>query len=327
VTGRHAGPEQPRALAHPAVAVGAVFLVAVAVTVTLVLVGRHPAGGAPHASGDPHQAAAAPAAASSSASASPAASAATTAPAPLPDPFGAAAAFLSGRSGTVLAAVEDLATQQTWAVGSGPPQAEASIVKLDILETLLAQRARSGAALSGSDSALAQSMIEDSDNDSATDLWDEVGGGTGIGSFNAAAGLAQTTPSGCVACPGFPWPGWGLTRTVPADQLTLLRQIAAPGPLLSAADRSYALSLLENVTPSQRWGVSGGVPPAVTIALKNGWLPLNDADTDWQVNSIGWVSGQGRDYLVAVLTTGNPSEQYGIDTISGLSAILWQHLP
>jgi hypothetical protein len=38
------------------------------------------------------------------------------------------------------------------------------------------------------------------------------------------------------------------------------------------------------------------------------------------------VSGQGRDYLIAVLTTGNTTEQYGIDTISGLSAILWQHL-
>jgi hypothetical protein len=38
------------------------------------------------------------------------------------------------------------------------------------------------------------------------------------------------------------------------------------------------------------------------------------------------VSGQGRDYLIAVLTTGNATEQYGIDTISGLSGILWEHL-
>ena len=169
-------------------------------------------------------------------------------------------------------------------------------------------------------------MIEDSDNDAATALWDAVGGGSGIGSFNSAVGLAQTTPSGCVQCPGFPWPGWGLTKTVPADQLALLREIVEPSALLTAADRSYALSLMENVTPAQRWGVTGGVPPAVTVALKNGWLPLNDADTDWQVNSIGWVSGQGRDYLVAVLTTGNSTEQYGIDTISGLSALVWQHL-
>ncbi len=78
-----------------------------------------------------------------------------------------------------------------------------------------------------------------------------------------------------------------------------------------------------NVTPSQRWGVCGGVPPQVTMALKNGWLPLDSAGTDWQINSVGWISGQGRDYLMAVLATGNPTEQYGIDTINELAAIVW----
>ena len=33
------------------------------------------------------------------------------------------------------------------------------------------------------------------------------------------------------------------------------------------------------------------------------------------MNSIGWVDGTGRNYLIAVLSTGNPSEQYGIDSI------------
>ena len=45
--------------------------------------------------------------------------------------------------------------------------------------------------------------------------------------------------------------------------------------------------------------------------MKDGWLPLNSSETDWQVNSIGWVSGYGRNYLIAVLTTGSPAEQYG----------------
>ena len=332
MTGRHSGRDQPRSLPNPALALGAVFLAAVVISAILIQVVRHPASGARPAAAagtDPHHVPAAPASTSASASRSATgpATAPPAAPAQLPDPFGAtAAAFLGGRSGTVLAAVYDLRTRQTWTMGRGSPQAEASIVKLDILETLLDQRARTGAALSASDSSLARRMIEDSDNTSATDLWNAVGGGAGIGTFNAAAGLAQTTPSGCVVCPGFPWPGWGLTKTVPADQLTLLREIVEPSALLTAADRGYALGLMENVTPSQRWGVSGGVPSSVTVALKHGWLPLNHADTDWQVNSIGWVSGQGRDYLVAVLTTGDSTEQYGIDTISGLSAILWQHL-
>jgi hypothetical protein len=236
---------------------------------------------------------------------------------------GAAASYVAGRSDTVLAAVYDIGTGQSWRLGDGPAQAEASVVKLDILETLLARQ--DGNPLSPGDQSLSQSMIEDSDNDAATSLWEEAGGAAGIGAYNDRAGLTRTTPSACVTCPGFPWPGWGLTTTVPQDQLTLLKQLILPGgsPLLSAAERSYVLSLMENVAPGQRWGVSGGVPAGVTVALKNGWLPLDDANTDWQVNSVGWISGAGRDYLIAVFTTGNPNEQYGIDTVDALSSLIW----
>jgi beta-lactamase class A len=248
-----------------------------------------------------------------------------TGPSPRPDPFTAAiTSYLAGRAGVVAAAVYDLGTRQLWAVGPGTPQAEASVVKVDILETLLMQQGSGG--LSGADQGLAQSMIEDSDNDSATDLWDAVGGATGIRSFNAKAGLADTTPSPCVDCAGFAWPGWGLTTTTPADQIALLRQIVVPGGLLSTAERGYVAQLMENITPSQRWGVCAGVPAQATVALKNGWLPLNAAATDWQINSVGWVSGLGRDYLIAVLSTGNPTEQYGIDTIDQLSGAVWRGL-
>lgn len=240
------------------------------------------------------------------------------------NPLGPSAqAYLAGRAGKVQVAVYDLATGQEWSLGDGAPQAEASIVKLDILETLLTQR-RSG--LTSSDDSLAHQMIEDSDNNAATSLWDAVGGSAGIRTYNAKAGLSQTTPSACVQCPNFPWPGWGLTTTTPEDQITLLRRVVQAGGPLDAAARSYALSLLENVTDSQRWGVSGGVPARVTVALKNGWLPLDAANQDWQINSVGWVNGGGRDYLLAMLSTGNPSEQYGIDTLDSVGSMVWHAL-
>jgi Beta-lactamase enzyme family len=244
------------------------------------------------------------------------------------DPFGAAAAsYLPGRAGTVLAAVYDLRTGRTWHLGQGPPQAEASVVKLDVLETLLAERAQgNGTGLSASERTLAEQMIEDSDNDAATSLWYAVGGASRIRSFNARAGLTQTAPSSCVVCPGFAWPGWGLTTTTPDDQIALLRQLVTPSSVLPRAAREYALSLMQDVTPAQRWGVSGGVPARVTVALKNGWLPLHGTGSDWQINSVGWISGGGRNYLMAVLSTGNPSEQYGIDTIDELAATVWQHM-
>ena len=255
---------------------------------------------------------------------------ATVSPSPspsprFPDPLGgAAASYVASRSGTVVAAVYDVSSRQTWTLGTQRPQAEASVVKLDILETLFAQEGGGPTGLPPADQSLAQEMMEDSDNDAATSLWNAVGGPGRIQSFNAAAGLTDTAPSSCVACPGFAWPGWGLTTTTPADQIVLLRELIKPSTLLTDAQRQDALQLMENVAPSQRWGVTGGVPQQATVALKNGWLPLNSAGTDWQINSIGWISGSGRDYLMAVLTTGNPDEQYGIDTISQLSATVWR---
>jgi beta-lactamase class A len=241
------------------------------------------------------------------------------------DPFGPSAAALAASSpGPVLAAVYDVSTGQTWTLGRGRPQDEASIVKVDILETLLARYRTAGSALPAAYFPTAQEMIEYSDNDAATTLWYAAGGPARIRSYNAAAGLHHTSPSRCVDCAGFPWPGWGLTTTTPGDQIALLRQLIKPSPLLTGDQRRYILRLMERVTPSQRWGVSDGVPRGATVALKNGWLPLTSTDDDWQVNSIGWVCGAGRDYLLAVLTTGNPTEQDGIDTIGRLAASIWR---
>lgn len=237
-------------------------------------------------------------------------------------PFGPSlSSYIADRLGTVSAAAENLKTGQVWTFGAASPQDEASIVKVDILETLLAQA--HGAELSPEDQEQAQGMIEASDNDDATALWDAAGGTSGIAEYNAQIGLNSTTPSSCVVCPNFPWPGWGLSTTTAADQLTLLQQLVEPSSTLPGAQRSYALGLMENVLPSEAWGVSTGVPTGVTVALKNGWLPLDDDDSDWQINSIGWVSGDGADYLLAVLTTGNPSEQYGIDTVDQVSTTVW----
>ena len=208
--------------------------------------------------------------------------------------------------------------------GHGQPQAEASIVKVNILETLLARH--SAANLSAGDRALAGQMIEDSDNNAATSLWDSVGR---CGRHPHVQHHGRPDPDHAVGVrqlPRVPVAGLGAVHDIAHDQIMLLRRLVEPNPLLTGAARNYALSLMENVTPAQRWGVSGGVPAQATVALKNGWLPLNGAATDWQINSEGSISGSGRDYLMAVLTTGNPDEQYGIDTISQFATMIWANL-
>ncbi|MCL2585216.1 MAG: class A beta-lactamase-related serine hydrolase [Streptosporangiales bacterium] len=239
------------------------------------------------------------------------------------DPFGKARGYVGGRHGSVAAFAEDLRTGRTWTLGSGTPQAEASMVKMNILQGLLA---RHPGGLPAGQKALARKMMTVSDNDAATALWNDAGGPGGIGGYDAAAGLAHTKLSSCVRCPGFSWPGWGLSTTTPADQAALLRQMVAPGTRLTAAARRYALSLMEDVTPDQRWGVSSGVPSGVTVALKNGWLPMSGANGDWQVNTAGWVSGGGRDYLLVVMSAHNPTMAYGTATVSKVGSLAWAAL-
>jgi beta-lactamase class A len=224
--------------------------------------------------------------------------------------------YIESRSGDVTVAIDDLRTGRTYLWNPRERAQTASIVKVDILETLLHRAMVSHTALGAQTADTVQGMIEESDNEDATHLWNEVSGASGIFSYNQIVGMSQTDPN----TEGY----WGETTTSAADQIRLLKRLVERG-LLDAAARRYELGLMENVIHAQDWGVSAGIPAGVSVALKNGWVPLS-SDTDWEVNSIGRIKGDGRWYLIAVLTDHDPSEQYGIDTIEGISSLVWRAL-
>jgi beta-lactamase class A len=225
----------------------------------------------------------------------------------------AIADYVATRADNVTVAVEDLTTGQIYQFRPGVVENTASTVKVDILATLLAQAQAAGQPLTPEEQSLAVPMIEDSLDSAADTLWSDVGPGA-IGAFEQQAGMTSTVP----AADGV----WGTTTTTALDRLAMIRTLVEPNPLLTDASREYVLDLMEHITPSQDWGATGGVPPGVTVALKNGFAVIDG----WQINTTGWVSGAGRDYLIAVLTNGNPSEQYGIDTVDGVSALVWSTL-
>jgi hypothetical protein len=122
-------------------------------------------------------------------------------------------------------------------------------------------------------------------------------------------------------------PAWGLTRITPQDELTQLRALSYPS-LLGPYARAYVLSLMAQVTSSQRWGVSAGVGPGVTVHIKNGWLP-HPAANDWIINSLGVFTGSGINYQMALLTAptvGGQTETYGIQTVEGVAGIINRNL-
>lgn len=248
----------------------------------------------------------------------------TTTTEPELSPFAELDAYLAGRTGQVTAAVFDATTNHTWTFDAGVVQDTASIVKVEIMGAALQDAQQQGQPIPETEASLMPSMIENSDNASATALLSDIGGPSALGQFDQSIGMTDTVPSRLALIPGTSLPGWGLTTTSALDEVTLMSKFAYPNTTLSTSSRNYGLGLMEQIEADQDWGVSAGVTSGTTVALKNGWLPLTS--TDWQVNSIGWVDGGGRNYVLAVLTTGNPNETYGIDTVEDVANSVFAQL-
>lgn len=243
-------------------------------------------------------------------------------------PFASLASYVATRPGVVTAAVYDRRTGRTWVFHPGVKEDTASIVKVEIMGAALKQAQTAGSPLPGTELALMTTMIENSDNSAATQLLADDGGPAKVTAFDREAGMTDTNVSTQAFIPGSTTlPGWGLTTTTAADEVKLVRDFAYPHSILNSIDRNYGLGLMEKIEADQAWGVTGGVPDGVKVALKDGWLPLDlTNDTNWQVNSIGWIHGQGRNYVLAVLTNGSSSEQTGIDTIVHISSVIYSEL-
>ena len=286
--------------------------------------------------------------------------------------------YLQTRAGVVQVAVFDKSTRTTHAVSTGSaPQYTASIQKVDILSGWLRRYEDTGTAIPRgipySVKYLMTDMITASSNDATTGMFFFGGGCTSFERFNKLIGMPRTR----VGCQTPTYYGWGNTTTSAADQVKLMRVLAygldqqprspAHGAahaqprkaVLGPRARDYALGLMRQVEPGQSWGITCGpwgtacdAPgyaqqvPGVSVARKNGWKPLPTctaapAQCPWQVNSTGWVRGQGRDYVITVLTTRNPTGtdvaptvaeedspgfRYGIATVQGVSQLVWQNL-
>ncbi|MEU9364684.1 serine hydrolase [Streptomyces avermitilis] len=204
----------------------------------------------------------------------------------------------------VSVAVLDLDSGDSASYGDGTFDT-ASIVKVDILATLLLQAQDANRHLTAQEKTYATAMIEDSDNASASALWTAIGRADGLGSANQRFGLEGTE--------GGDGELWGLTQTTAADQLALLQQVFGENSELSEASRTYLQGLMGEIATDQHWGVSAAADGS-KWALKNGWLARSTTGL-WDINSIGRVTVNGHAYLVAALSNGNTTKAKGISLV------------
>ena len=217
------------------------------------------------------------------------------------------AAAIRGRSGYIAIRVEDVRTGVECRYNEGHRSHSASVVKATILAALLYWRQHTHTSLTSTEKHEATLMIENSDNNAATYLWNDVGH-TRLNQFIKAATMTETELNSS----GY----WGLSEITARDELQLMRLLTEHNSVLTDSSRSYELNLMNHVVSYERWGVPAGAPSGLTVYVKNGWL--NDP-VRWVINSIGAIEGHGRDYKMAILTYNNPSEQYGINTVQAIA--------
>jgi beta-lactamase class A len=217
---------------------------------------------------------------------------------------------LSGTEATVGIAVEDSDADFRCRYHQWREFHSASVIKVITLGALLYQAQQEHESLDSYEDALATSMITESDNDAQDELWNEIGM-PGLQAFLNAARMNHTV----LGTDDF----WGLTEVNAHDELRLLQLLITHNSVLNAASRRYALGLMADVVSWQRWGVSAGAPPDMTVHLKNGWLPDPDL---WDINSIGDFTHNDLDYSIAILTSNDPDMAYGVDTVEAIARLI-----
>lgn len=186
-------------------------------------------------------------------------------------------------------AVYDEQTQDITSVSNtDQPMTLASVTKVGILASVLQQQT----TLTATNQPLVDKMIQQSDNDSAQALYDQVGS-AGLQQTYNAFGLTHTTVN---------TQHWGWTTSTATDQVTLLTHIFQPKQAQLTADQQTIIqSEMSAVDSHQKWGVG---KMTQTTAVKNGWLPDDDDPNSWSLNSIGHVVDGQNSYDVAILTHG-----------------------
>lgn len=183
-----------------------------------------------------------------------------------------------------------------YSFNGGYASQNASMIK-PMLVAMSQRRARAeGGELSTELRQAATLAITKSDNDAATELWQYAGPDaypTLAGELGMTAShLDENKPD-----------QWSWTWTTPEDQVRFLQALTGPTiEALTDAERGFIYDLMGQVVDDQTWGVGAVKSETVRVHLKNGWVQFKSSDGLWAVNSMGTITGEGRDYQLAVMT-------------------------
>jgi len=214
----------------------------------------------------------------------------------------AARSYLGGRDGYTSFAVIDSEGRMH---GSHVHRTfvSASVVKAMLLVAYLREAAGAHRALDEEDRELLQPMIHYSDNEAASAVWERIGNPR-LRALARRAGMTDFSIEG----------DWASAQISAADQARFFFGLRE---LVPARFRHLADHLLSHIAGYESWGVPAVARPrGWRVYFKGGWRGT------WRgqlVHQIAWLRKPHERVAIAVMTDGDPSMEYGIDTIQGVA--------
>jgi hypothetical protein len=210
-------------------------------------------------------------------------------------------------------------------LGNDEPAHGWSTTKVPVLVSLL--RARGPEGLTSQEQTWARAAITESDNQSVLDLFgdlERIKGGLGgaseyMDSVFRASGDSETVvatappPAGAVTT-------FGQTEWSPGEAVRFFRALDL-GCLLSSNQTSYVLGLMQNIEPSESWGL--GSAGFSSVAFKGGWGPESGGYLVRQSGIVDPGSSSGAAVAIAAFA---PSFSAGTDMLTRTASWLNHHL-
>jgi beta-lactamase class A len=184
--------------------------------------------------------------------------------------------------------------------------ASASVVKVMLLAAELDRLRRTGEPLDSTTRGLLSAMITVSDNAAADAIYARVGD-EGLIAVAHRAQLRDFTVSGY----------WANAQLTARDMARLMDRLNV---VLTGPDADFAAGLLTAITADQRWGIPEVAPAGWRVRFKGGW---RGTERGQLVHQIARLERGRREIALAVLTDGDPTMAYGIETVREIAARLF----
>lgn len=212
-------------------------------------------------------------------------------------------------SGILNAVVYDITHNRYYSYYPSGAFIAASSMKVPIMLTFLDMIEQQDRRPTRYEMGLLTTMIENSNNNSASALYyGEIGGAAGVTRYFHKIGII-----GLYLNPH----AWGYSLIYPATMVRMLTRLYQ-GSILTLQDRNLALYLMEHVEVDQRVGVGDTAPRGATVALKDGWVI--GPDGLWVMNSSGIVTLGRETYVIAAYTRDDSSLATGQNIVRRICA-------